>query len=102
MTQVATAVVFESPGNLSLREVGLPDCAATDCLVEIDWSGISTGTERLLWDGRMPHFPDSYGTLIFLSYLTGNLCFLFFVIQSERQFLKRKCNIGQSLPTCFL
>ena len=57
MTQVATAVVFESPGNLSLREVGLPDCDATDCLVEIDYSGISTGTERLLWDGRMPHFP---------------------------------------------
>ncbi|MCH1492294.1 MAG: chlorophyll synthesis pathway protein BchC [Luminiphilus sp.] len=57
MSQVATAVVFESPGNLSLREVGLPDCDPTDCLVEVDWSGISTGTERLLWDGRMPPFP---------------------------------------------
>ena len=57
MSQVATAVVFESPGNLSLREVGLPNCDAADCLVEIDWSGISTGTERLLWDGRMPQFP---------------------------------------------
>lgn len=57
MSQVATAVVFESPGTLSLREVGLPDCDSTDCLVEIDWSGISTGTERLLWDGSMPPFP---------------------------------------------
>lgn len=57
MSQVATAVVFESPGTLSLREVGLPDCDPTDCLVEVDWSGISTGTERLLWDGRMPPFP---------------------------------------------
>ena len=57
MSQLATAVVFESPGNLSLREVGLPDCDPADCLVEVDWSGISTGTERLLWDGRMPHFP---------------------------------------------
>jgi len=57
MSQVATAVVFESPGTLSLREVGLPDCDPADCLVEVDWSGISTGTERLLWDGRMPPFP---------------------------------------------
>jgi 3-hydroxyethyl bacteriochlorophyllide a dehydrogenase len=26
-------------------------------VVDIDWSGISTGTERLLWSGRMPPFP---------------------------------------------
>jgi 3-hydroxyethyl bacteriochlorophyllide a dehydrogenase len=26
-------------------------------VVDIDWSGISTGTERLLWSGRMPAFP---------------------------------------------
>ena len=57
MAQSATAVVFESPGNLSLREVSLPDCDPTDCLVEIDYSGISTGTERLLWRGEMPPFP---------------------------------------------
>lgn len=57
MTKSSTAVVFESPGSLSLREVGLPDCGPTDCLVEVHWSGISTGTERLLWDGRMPPFP---------------------------------------------
>jgi 3-hydroxyethyl bacteriochlorophyllide a dehydrogenase len=25
--------------------------------VDIEWSGISTGTERLLWSGHMPHFP---------------------------------------------
>ena len=24
---------------------------------DVEWSGISTGTERLLWSGRMPHFP---------------------------------------------
>lgn len=57
MTRSSTAVVFESPGSLSLREVGLPDCGPKDCLVEVFWSGISTGTERLLWDGRMPPFP---------------------------------------------
>ncbi len=26
-------------------------------VVDIEWSGISTGTERLLWTGRMPAFP---------------------------------------------
>jgi 3-hydroxyethyl bacteriochlorophyllide a dehydrogenase len=26
-------------------------------VVDIEWSGISTGTERLLWSGRMPPFP---------------------------------------------
>ncbi len=31
--------------------------ATTDVVVDIEWSGISTGTERLLWSGRMPHFP---------------------------------------------
>jgi 3-hydroxyethyl bacteriochlorophyllide a dehydrogenase len=26
-------------------------------VVDVHWSGISTGTERLLWSGRMPSFP---------------------------------------------
>ena len=26
-------------------------------MVDIAWSGISTGTEKLLWSGRMPEFP---------------------------------------------
>jgi 3-hydroxyethyl bacteriochlorophyllide a dehydrogenase len=30
---------------------------AEDVVVDISWSGVSTGTERLLWSGRMPHFP---------------------------------------------
>ena len=25
--------------------------------MDVEWSGISTGTERLLWSGRMPPFP---------------------------------------------
>lgn len=28
-----------------------------DVVVDIEWSGISTGTERLLWSGTMPSFP---------------------------------------------
>jgi 3-hydroxyethyl bacteriochlorophyllide a dehydrogenase len=57
MQNTSTAVVFESPGLLSFREVGLPDCDPGDCVVDVEWTGISTGTERLLWDGRMPPFP---------------------------------------------
>lgn len=57
MSQASTAVVFESPGQLSVRQVTLPDIDAGDCLVEVSHSGISTGTERLLWDGSMPSFP---------------------------------------------
>jgi 3-hydroxyethyl bacteriochlorophyllide a dehydrogenase len=51
------AVVLEEPKILSVRYLDLKDLADDDLLVEIDWSGISTGTERLLWTGRMPPFP---------------------------------------------
>jgi len=52
-----TAVVLEQPEHLSLRRLGLGPVEPDDLLVEVEWSGISTGTERLLWTGRMPAFP---------------------------------------------
>ncbi len=51
------AVVIEKPGEVALRRLGLAAMGPADILVEIDWSGISTGTEKLLWSGRMPPFP---------------------------------------------
>jgi 3-hydroxyethyl bacteriochlorophyllide a dehydrogenase len=51
------AVVLERPGHLVLGEVALDAPGDDDIVVDIDWSGISTGTERLLWSGRMPDFP---------------------------------------------
>lgn len=51
------AVVMESPQSLSLREVALTPLGPEDVAVDIEWSGISSGTERLLWTGRMPSFP---------------------------------------------
>ena len=57
MGAMSTAVVFEQPGEMRLRPVELPEPHSTDCVVEVHWTGISTGTERLLWDGRMPPFP---------------------------------------------
>lgn len=51
------AVVIEEPQRLSLRTLELKPLGDDDVMVEIAWSGISTGTERLLWSGRMPPFP---------------------------------------------
>lgn len=52
-----TAVVLERPGQLALSRIALTEPGDDDLVVEIAWSGISTGTERLLWSGRMPEFP---------------------------------------------
>ena len=53
----AVAVILEAPGRLALRALALDPLTATDVLVEIAWSGVSAGTEKLLWSGRMPSFP---------------------------------------------
>ena len=52
-----TAVVLEAPERLTLRRLDLRAVEPTDVVVEIDHSGISTGTERLLYTGTMPAFP---------------------------------------------
>jgi 3-hydroxyethyl bacteriochlorophyllide a dehydrogenase len=51
------AVVIEAPERLELRQLPLTPTAAGQVVVQVEWSGISTGTERLLWTGRMPPFP---------------------------------------------
>ncbi len=51
------AVVLKQPQDLVLDEVGLIPAGSADAVVEVLWSGVSTGTEKLLWSGRMPHFP---------------------------------------------
>jgi 3-hydroxyethyl bacteriochlorophyllide a dehydrogenase len=51
------AVVLEGPERLALTQVALVPPGSDDVVVDIEWSGISTGTERLLWSGRMPAFP---------------------------------------------
>ncbi|MEM8561938.1 MAG: chlorophyll synthesis pathway protein BchC [Pseudomonadota bacterium] len=57
MITEAKAVVFEQPGVIAMRPVELAVPGDGDCVVDIEFSGVSTGTERLLWDGRMPAFP---------------------------------------------
>ncbi|WP_296717303.1 chlorophyll synthesis pathway protein BchC [Erythrobacter sp.] len=51
------AVILEAPERLALRSLGMKPVKAADVVVDIAWSGISAGTEKLLWTGRMPPFP---------------------------------------------
>lgn len=53
----AMAVIFEAPHRLALRPLALNAPESGDVVVEIAWSGISTGTEKLLFTGKMPNFP---------------------------------------------
>jgi len=53
----ALAVVLERPRELALRRVAIVPPGEEDVLVELDCTGISTGTERLLFSGDMPPFP---------------------------------------------
>ena len=53
----ANAIVFQQPKSLDLSALTLPAMGAEDVLVKVEFSGISTGTERLLWEGTMPTFP---------------------------------------------
>jgi 3-hydroxyethyl bacteriochlorophyllide a dehydrogenase len=53
----AQAIVFEAPKSIAVRTLELAPMGARDVEVTVSFSGISTGTERLLWDGTMPPFP---------------------------------------------
>jgi 3-hydroxyethyl bacteriochlorophyllide a dehydrogenase len=53
----ALAIVLEKPRQLSLRRLPLAEVADGDLAVDIEWTAISIGTERLLFEGRMPAFP---------------------------------------------
>lgn len=57
MSLAATAVVLDEPGRISVRGLALTAPGAGDVVVETAYSGVSTGTERLLWNGSMPPFP---------------------------------------------
>lgn len=53
----ALAIVLEEPGRLALSRLPIDSPGDADVVVATTWSGISTGTERLLYTGRMPDFP---------------------------------------------
>lgn len=51
------AVVLEEPEKIALSRLELAPAGEEDVVVDIELSGISSGTERLLWSGEMPPFP---------------------------------------------
>ncbi|MGX7745471.1 chlorophyll synthesis pathway protein BchC [Rhodopseudomonas parapalustris] len=53
----AIAVVLKQPQQVELSRLSLTAPTDDDIVVDVAWSGVSTGTERLLWSGRMPQFP---------------------------------------------
>lgn len=54
---LSRAVVLEAPRRLAVAEVALRDPGPADCVIDVEFSGISTGTEKLLYAGSMPPFP---------------------------------------------
>jgi len=54
---LTNAVVLTSPGHLAVQCLSIAEPGDEDVVVDIAFSGISTGTERLLYTGKMPAFP---------------------------------------------
>ena len=51
------AILFRGDHGVGLERLALKPLQDGDLVVDVDWSGVSTGTERLLWSGAMPPFP---------------------------------------------
>jgi 3-hydroxyethyl bacteriochlorophyllide a dehydrogenase len=51
------AIVLEQPEHIAFSRLELTPPGDEDVVVDIEFSGISTGTEKLLFNGRMPAFP---------------------------------------------
>jgi 3-hydroxyethyl bacteriochlorophyllide a dehydrogenase len=52
----STAVVFSRPKELSLQALELPQVQAGQLELAVQYSGISTDAERMLWDGSLSAF----------------------------------------------
>ena len=52
-----TAVILSGPEHIALGRLGLSETRDEDIVVDVSHSGISTGTEKLFWQGSMPPFP---------------------------------------------
>ncbi|EAU40221.1 2-desacetyl-2-hydroxyethyl bacteriochlorophyllide [Fulvimarina pelagi HTCC2506] len=51
------AIIFKQPNAIDISATALKPVEAGEVLIEVEASGISTGTERLLFSGEMPPFP---------------------------------------------
>ncbi len=53
----STVVLLNKPGSMCLKDVQLVESEINSVAINVNYSGISTGTERLLYEGNMPFFP---------------------------------------------
>lgn len=78
------AIVLNKPHELALSVVPITAPEEGDVVVDILFSGISTGTEKLLWSGRMPMFPgmgyplipgyESVGRVVYTTKTANHAC----------------------------
>jgi len=52
-----TAVILKEPKTIGLDVLDVKSPTQNDIVVQVQHSGISTGTEKLFWSGEMPPFP---------------------------------------------
>lgn len=90
VTMETNAVILGRPMEVGIQPVELVDAGEADIIVDTLWSGISTGTEKLFWNGTMPPFPgmgyplvpgyESVGRIVEAGpqsgHLTGELVFI--------------------------
>jgi 3-hydroxyethyl bacteriochlorophyllide a dehydrogenase len=53
----AHAIVINQPKKVQLTQLQIDELSQGDVVVEMEYSGVSTGTEKLIWSGTMPKFP---------------------------------------------
>ncbi len=56
--ETTRVIVFEAPGRVAMRDASLRVAGDDEAIVDTAFSSISTGTERLVFDGRLPGFPQ--------------------------------------------
>jgi len=57
MSLTANAVIFADAGRLEMRQVTLREPGPDEVVVATSYSSISSGTERLLFEGKLPGMP---------------------------------------------
>ena len=67
-------MVLEGPEHLTLSDLEIDSPGPADVVVATEWSAISTGTERLLYEGRMPNFPGMGYPLVPGYEAVGRVC----------------------------
>jgi 3-hydroxyethyl bacteriochlorophyllide a dehydrogenase len=53
----AQAIIIREPKRVERGRLALTDPGEADLVVDVAFSGISSGTEKLFWSGEMPPFP---------------------------------------------